>query len=150
MRQLLTERYRGRLAGVLSCYDRIIVTGTLPGACYAKGMTGFLSARQIRIFDYARFAEPLRDRVRERATELANTSGVIIEHIAKNHLRKADKIACSRGFVYMVNSWLMRDSLHWGLGRIAPRCLGSPPSPSDERWPTVGHHHGKCSGSMLA
>jgi hypothetical protein len=25
-----------------ACYDRIIVTGTLPGACYAKGMTGFL------------------------------------------------------------------------------------------------------------
>ena len=70
MRQLLTERYRERLAGVLSCYDRIIVTGTLPGACYAKGMTGFRSARQIRIFDYPRFAEPLRDRVRERAAEL--------------------------------------------------------------------------------
>ena len=52
MRQLLTERYRERLAGVLSCYDRIIVTGTLPGACYAKGMMGFLSARQIRVFDY--------------------------------------------------------------------------------------------------
>ena len=27
-------------------------TGTLPGAGYAKGMTAFLSARQIRIFDY--------------------------------------------------------------------------------------------------
>jgi hypothetical protein len=39
-RQLLTERYRERLAGVLSCYDRIIVTGTLPGACYAKGNGG--------------------------------------------------------------------------------------------------------------
>jgi hypothetical protein len=37
------------------------------------------------------------------------------------------------GFVYMVNSWLMRDSLHWGLGRIAPRCLGSPPSPGCRR-----------------
>ena len=69
MRQLLTERYRERLAGVLSCYDRIIITGTLPGACYAKGMTGFLSARQMRIFDYPRFAEPLRDRVRDRAAE---------------------------------------------------------------------------------
>jgi hypothetical protein len=33
LRQLLTERYRERLAGVLSCYDRIIVAGTLPGAC---------------------------------------------------------------------------------------------------------------------
>ena len=56
LRQPLTGRYRERLAGVLSCCDRIIVTGTLPGACYAKGMTGFLSARQIRIFDYERRA----------------------------------------------------------------------------------------------
>ncbi len=78
MRQLLTERYRERLAGVLYCYDRIIVTGTLPGACYAKGMTGFLSARQIRVFDYPRFAEPLRDRVRDRAAELASAAGVQI------------------------------------------------------------------------
>ena len=68
---------------VLSSYDRIIVTGTLPGACYAKGMTGFLSARQIPIFDYPRFAEPLRDRVRERAAELASAAGITIEHIAK-------------------------------------------------------------------
>ena len=56
-------------------------------------MTGFLSARQIRIFDYPRFAEPLRDRVRDRATELSSATGVIIEHIAKNHLRKEDIVA---------------------------------------------------------
>jgi len=93
LRQLLTERYRERLAGVLSCYDRIIVTGTLPGACYAKGMMGFLSARQIRVFDYPRFAEPLRDRVRDRAAELASASGVTIEHIAKKHIRKEDVVA---------------------------------------------------------
>ena len=93
MRQLLTERYRERLAGVLCCYDRIIVTGTLPGACYAKGMMGFLSARQIRVFDYARFAEPLRDRVRDRAGELASAAGVTIEHIAKKHIRKEDVVA---------------------------------------------------------
>jgi hypothetical protein len=91
--QLLTERYRERLAGVLSCYDRIIVTGTLPGACYANGMTAFLSARQIRIFDYPRFAEPLRDRVRERAAELASAAGVSIQHIAKSHIRKEDVVA---------------------------------------------------------
>ena len=28
----LTERYAANLHGVLSCYDRIIVTGTLPSA----------------------------------------------------------------------------------------------------------------------
>ena len=93
MRRLLTERYRERLAGVLSCYDRIIVTGTLPGACYADGMTAFLSARQVRIFDYPRFAEPLRDRVRERAAELAAGAGISIEHIANSHIRKEDVVA---------------------------------------------------------
>jgi hypothetical protein len=93
LRRLLTERYRERLAGVLSCYDRIIVTGTLPGVCYAKGMTAFLSARQIRIFDYPRFAEPLRDRVRERAAELAAAAGITIEHIANSHIRKEEVVA---------------------------------------------------------
>ena len=68
MAQMLTERYRDRLLGVLSCYDRIVITGTLPGICYAAGMTSFLYAKGIRIFDYARFAEPLRDRIRERAS----------------------------------------------------------------------------------
>ena len=86
MRRLLSKRYRERLAGVLSCYDRIIVTGTLPGVCYAKGMTAFLSARQIRIFDYPHFAQPLRDRVRERAAELAAAAGITIEHIANSHI----------------------------------------------------------------
>ena len=100
MRRLLSERYRERLAGVLSCYDRIIVTGTLPGVCYAKGMTAFLSARQIRIFDYPRFAEPLRDGLRERAAELAAAAGMTIEHIAKSHIRKEDivgKVLAVRG-----------------------------------------------------
>jgi hypothetical protein len=78
----------------------MIITGTLPGACHAKGMTAFLSARQIRIFDYPRFAEPLRDRVRERAAELAAAAGVTIEHIAKSHIRKEDivaKVLATRG-----------------------------------------------------
>jgi hypothetical protein len=45
----LTERYQADLLGVLSCYDRMIITGTLPGACYAGGMTGFLNSRHIKI-----------------------------------------------------------------------------------------------------
>jgi hypothetical protein len=93
MAQALIERYENRLHGVLSCYDRVVVTGTLPGACYAQGMTAFLSAQGIRIFDYARFAEPLRDAIRERAQELAESAGVQIEHIRKDHIRKEDGVA---------------------------------------------------------
>ena len=56
-------------------------------------MTAFLSARQIRIFDYPRFAEPLRDRLRERAAELAADAGITIEHIANSHIRKEEVVA---------------------------------------------------------
>jgi len=56
-------------------------------------MTAFLWARQIRIFDYPRFAEPLRDRVRERAAELAAAAGITIEHIASSHIRKEEVVA---------------------------------------------------------
>lgn len=35
MDQSLTDRYDERIAGVLSCYDRMVITGTLPGVCYS-------------------------------------------------------------------------------------------------------------------
>jgi hypothetical protein len=90
---MLTERYADRLAGVLSCYDRIIITGTLPGVCYAQGMTSFLTAKGIRIFDYPQFAAPLRDRVRECAQALATKHGVPIQHINKPNIKKEEVVA---------------------------------------------------------
>ena len=81
MAQTLIERYDRRLHRLLYCDDRLVVTGTLPEACYAQGMTAFLSGRAIRIFDYPRFAAPLRGATRDRAQELAASAA--IEHIHK-------------------------------------------------------------------
>jgi len=93
MSSALLERYDDRIAGVLSCYDRVVITGTLPTVCYADGMTKFLNANHVRIFDYAKFAEPLRDRVREQAASLAAGAGITIEHIGKKHIRKEAVVA---------------------------------------------------------
>ena len=93
MSSALLDRYNDRIAGVLSCYDRVVITGTPPTVCYAEGMTKFLNANHVRIFDYPRFAEPLRDRVRERAAALAAEAGISIEHIAKSHIRKEAMVA---------------------------------------------------------
>jgi hypothetical protein len=93
MNQSLAERYDDRIAGVLSCYDRVVITGTLPGVCYADGMTRFLHANGVRIFDYPQFAMMLRDRVRDRAALLATEAGVSIEHIGQAHIRKEDVVA---------------------------------------------------------
>jgi hypothetical protein len=93
MSQSLTERYDDRIAGVLSCYDRLVITGTVPVICYAEGMTRFLYANGIRIFDYPAFAIKLRDRERDVAASLAATAGITIEHIAKSHIRKEEVVA---------------------------------------------------------
>jgi len=93
MANALVERYDARIAGVLSCYDRVVVTGTLPTVCYAERMTRFLHANHIRIFDYSEFASTLRERVREAAASLAAAAGVAIEHVSKAHVRKEAIVA---------------------------------------------------------
>jgi len=87
------DRYDDRISGVLSCYDRMVITGTLPGVCYADGMTRYLYANGIRIFDYPQFAMELRDRVRDGAASLAAEAGITIEHITKSHIRKEAIVA---------------------------------------------------------
>ena len=64
---LLTERHTKQIAGVVSCYDRVIVQGTLPVFCYAEGMTAYLCKRGIRIFDFTQFAKPLTDAIKGNA-----------------------------------------------------------------------------------
>ena len=135
----LTERYAANLHGVLSFYDRIIVTGTLPGACYAGGMTSFLYSRGIRIFDYARFAEPLRDRIRQRAQEVVEANGASIEHVNKSHVRKEDLVARvlaqrgdAPGLVHVISAmescqsfqpWLNKANGHVFLRPDTGKCL---------------------------
>jgi hypothetical protein len=47
---LLTERYRKEIPGLISRYDRVIVQGTLSIFCYADGMTKYLAVRRMRIY----------------------------------------------------------------------------------------------------
>lgn len=90
--ELLTERLKDQIAGVLGCWDRVLIFGTLPKICYAEGMTSYLYSKQVRIFDYPRFAEPFRDRLRENAERLAAASGIDIEFIRKRNVRKEDLV----------------------------------------------------------
>jgi len=71
----------------------IQVQGTLPGLCYAEGMTGYLYARHIRIFDSAQWAQPLRETLRANAEQLAAENRLEIEFIRRpKSFRKEDKI----------------------------------------------------------
>jgi hypothetical protein len=90
--ELLPEKYREQVQGVLECYDRIVITGHLFPLCYAQGATNYLYGQKVRIFDYAHFAEPLRDEIKATITGVAAANGLDIEFVGKKTGRKEDRI----------------------------------------------------------
>ena len=87
------QRHQEKITAVLSCFDRVVITGTLPDIGYAGAMAGYLSYHNIRLFDYPRWAEPLRDKLRDHAEQLANKAGIEIEFIRRHKaFRKEDRI----------------------------------------------------------
>lgn len=89
---LISERYATDIAGTLSCLDRVILNGTLVDIGYGGATVATLRRQGYRIFDYARFAEPLRDEIRNHAQRLAADHGLEIDHISKKNFRKDERI----------------------------------------------------------
>jgi DNA-binding MarR family transcriptional regulator len=106
--QLFTERHAAKIVGELSCFDRVVITGTIPGLCYPDGMTSYLRQQNIRIFDYTKWTEPLRDEIRTNAQALAEKEGIAIEHLRKANQRKEE----------IVNKVLIRRGNHEGIVHI--------------------------------
>jgi len=99
--KLITTRYQNKISGVLSCFDRVIITGTIPQICYSQGMTSYLYRHNIRIFDYPKFAEPFRNEIRSNAEQIAKDNNIEIEFVRKSHIRKEDlvkKVLDKRGY----------------------------------------------------
>lgn len=87
------ERHQDSISGVLSCFDRVVITGTLPDICYAGAMAGFLSYHKIRIFDYPNWANGIRDEIRQHTEDVAQQNGVEIEFIRRHKaFRKEERI----------------------------------------------------------
>jgi hypothetical protein len=77
------ERHQGSISSTLSCFDRVVLTGTLPDICHPRAMASFLDYHQIRLFDFPRWAEPLREELRENAERIAAEAGLQIKFIRK-------------------------------------------------------------------
>jgi hypothetical protein len=89
---LLTETYADKIVGTLSCFDRVIITGSLVDIAYAEAMAKTLRGSGVRLFDYTQFAEPLREEVRANAERLAAENGLTIDYIAKKNFRKEERV----------------------------------------------------------
>jgi len=92
MMTLITERYADKICGSLSCFDRVVVTGTLVDIGYAGAMAATLRVEGFRLFDYTHFTKPLRDEIRAGAERLAAESGLEIEYIQRKNFRKEQRV----------------------------------------------------------
>ena len=95
------KKYNGLLNFTLSCYDRIVITGSLPEISYAQGMTNYLYSKGIRIFDYAQFAEGHRDTLRTQIESIVSASGLAVQYLKKSGIRKesfVSDILANRGY----------------------------------------------------
>ena len=91
--KLLIDTHKKDISCVLSCYDRIIITGTIPEISHHQGMTAYMYRKGIKIFDYPKFAELLTGKVRDNAERIAKENGLAIEFISKSGIRKESIIA---------------------------------------------------------
>ncbi len=97
---LLTERCADQIQLVLSCFDRIVLTGTLAEFGHAKAATQELFRRKIRIFDFPKFANEIRESLRDHAERIATDAGVSIEFVRSHAVRKesiVEKVLAGRG-----------------------------------------------------
>jgi hypothetical protein len=89
----LVERYADKIEGVLGCFDRVVVTGTLLEVSHPKALEAVLRRAGIRCFDLGQFADPLRQRVCDHANTVAREAGVEIQYLAKSRgVRKEELV----------------------------------------------------------
>jgi hypothetical protein len=89
----IIERYSDSIYGTISCFDRLILQGTLNPVGHPQGMTSYLYAHNIRIFDFPQFAKEYTSLIRDHIASVASDNNSEIIFIRKQSDRKEDIIA---------------------------------------------------------
>ena len=93
MKNEFLTKYQDKIQGVLSCYDRIVIKGTLPNASHTGAMTNLLYRKDYLLKDITQFTSPLRNEVYANAKRIAKSAGIEIEYIRQpKKVRKEDLV----------------------------------------------------------
>jgi hypothetical protein len=115
------ERHQSSISSTFSCFDRVVVTGTLPDICHPRAMAGFLDYHKVRLFDFPHWAEPLREELRKNAERIAAGAGLQIELIfideqfALCYVRVPTWAPFRLQIYFNGHSWLARQLLQAGI-----------------------------------
>ena len=88
----LRDRYRAVTVGEVSCFDRVVINGTLTEICHTRAMAQYLLSGKKRILDLPRVFEPMKAEIVENAKAVAEAHGLKIEYIRRKSFRKEDRV----------------------------------------------------------
>ena len=76
MNNLFNDKYQDDILGTSSCFDRVILKGSIIPISYLKGLGQFLSANNILLKDFLQYAKGLAEILKENAKSIAEEEGV--------------------------------------------------------------------------
>jgi len=128
-------KHQDKIAGTISCFDRILFKGYLP-ISYPEGMAGFLNRQDVLLKDFKRFACACSDGLKAHAQDMAAKAGRPYIYLSRP-IRKEDrarKIAQEDGItqglvcVFAAVEACQSFKLKYGEGKprlacASPRCL---------------------------
>ncbi len=82
MKSVFHKKYEAIIEGTISCYDRVIINGTMPLWQHPKMMELFLATTKIQFMEYTKFAESIKDQIIEHITQVSVKNNVAIKYIA--------------------------------------------------------------------
>ncbi len=78
----IVERFDKNIAGVLSCFDRLVLFGTYQPICYPGAMSWQIHEAGVLVIDYReKFANPLRLQMVSHMKAIAANEGIDIQHV---------------------------------------------------------------------
>ena len=81
MENKFIQKYEEKISGCISCFDRIIISGSLNKWGYKDGMFSYLMRNNIRIMDFQKFGKGYTDKLKENIEKIAKAEAIEIEHI---------------------------------------------------------------------
>lgn len=134
----LLERFKDQISGTISCFDRIILQGRMPIFSYADGMTRYLTARGIKIFDFVKWAKPLTDGIQEHAEKVAAAAGLQVDFVRKKNFRKECRIQ------EVLQKRGTHPGLVWVFSALEPCTTYAPRYNPDKKRPYLSAKDKKC------
>jgi len=93
MKNEFVKKYQDKIQGVIGCYDRVVLKGTLHEACHSGGMMNILNRKGVKFKEYRNYVKPYRDAIVQNTKQIAQTEQVPIEFIRNSKkVRKEDLV----------------------------------------------------------